>query len=432
MPEKMYKIYKADITSVDVENYTVDATISTEAPDRDGEIVLAEGIQKRLAEYEKHPVLLSCHNWQDLQKNIGQTETVKIQDGNTKATFQYFAGKGNEEADWGFQLAQEGIAAYSIGFIPHEWRDPDETEKKAGIQRVYTDMELLEISQVIVPSNRDALQVRQKMAGIEAELCEKTMANENLAPHLIEKKKGTDVPQSKIVEDGIDEGDAGGRKHVSKANIGRCSGIELPWSVSTPTDEKWFSKADSERPCSACSLPSRSLHRGIVEIRGDTEIAEGHFHYFMLSKDSNDVIAGGTIDTINEDGGELYYDDEGHHCHLIVSREGSSTVKDRLLMTAEMRDHTHGIWAFKGLSTAGDNSAGVAVSNFPTGVSINADDNKQVIIEESITAVEDETSAGVAVSNFPEDNPEPVTAIDDEIYTKLRETFQRSREILGI
>jgi hypothetical protein len=47
------------------------------------------------------------------------------------------------------------MAAYSVGFIPTKWEDGD-GEKTP--KRTYTEQELLEISHVVVPSNRDAIQ----------------------------------------------------------------------------------------------------------------------------------------------------------------------------------------------------------------------------------------------------------------------------------
>ena len=47
------------------------------------------------------------------------------------------------------------MRAFSIGFIPLEWKD--ERDQQQGDIRTYTNIELLEISAVPVPSNRRAL-----------------------------------------------------------------------------------------------------------------------------------------------------------------------------------------------------------------------------------------------------------------------------------
>jgi hypothetical protein len=155
--EEIFKVYQAEIRQIDEDNHTVEAVVSTEAPDRDKEGVSIAGFQKGIKHYQEHPVLLSCHQWRDLQSNIGKALGFKFEDGKVIVTFEYFVGKGNAESDWGYQLAKEGIAAYSIGFIPEKWREPDENEQKMEIRRIHTDFEVVEISQVLIPSNREAL-----------------------------------------------------------------------------------------------------------------------------------------------------------------------------------------------------------------------------------------------------------------------------------
>jgi len=63
------------------------------------------------------------------------------------------------------------VAAYSVGFMPIKWIDGD-GEKEP--RRTYTEQELLEISHVVVPSNRDAIQsIRSKSTDpIICKLCD--------------------------------------------------------------------------------------------------------------------------------------------------------------------------------------------------------------------------------------------------------------------
>jgi len=62
-------------------------------------------------------------------------------------------------------LAEKGIAAYSVGFIPIkaetlDWDKYEEAKKKGKkvARRIYKEVELLETSQVIIPANPSALQ----------------------------------------------------------------------------------------------------------------------------------------------------------------------------------------------------------------------------------------------------------------------------------
>ena len=168
------KTFKGLVKSVDSENFTVKAVISDETIDRYKEVILASAWAKQLGTYKKHPVLLSSHGYGSLQAQIGELSDVKVNkaDKSLEATIKYYVGEGNAEADWGFKLAEKGIAAFSVGFLPHEavtkWDKSDEGWKefleenglstKKRINAVFTEVELLENSQVVVPANPSALQ----------------------------------------------------------------------------------------------------------------------------------------------------------------------------------------------------------------------------------------------------------------------------------
>ena len=76
---------------------------------------------------------------------------------------KYYVNQGNEEADWAFNIASKGMAAYSVGFIPYDFTQ-SKTKDETAPQILYTDCELLEISQVVVPCNRDAIQAQRSKA----------------------------------------------------------------------------------------------------------------------------------------------------------------------------------------------------------------------------------------------------------------------------
>lgn len=165
--EKIVKIFATEIKSIDDTTKTITAVVSTSKTDRHGDVVAPEAFRKRLKIYKDHPVLLSSHDYYDLRKQIGEAVSLKITDEGLEARFKYYAGEGNQEADWAWVLAQKRIAAFSIGFMRHdfEWlkeKDNDGNERITG--RRFTDVELLEISQVLVPANRQSLQERNDYA----------------------------------------------------------------------------------------------------------------------------------------------------------------------------------------------------------------------------------------------------------------------------
>ena len=177
--QSVLKTFWADTKSIDPEQHIVQAVVSTETPDRDGDIVLASAFKKRLSIYRKHPILMASHRHTDLRAQIGEALDIRANDKGLTARFKYYFGEGNEEADWAYNIASKGRAAYSIGFIPHTYQDLNpETNKEA--RRQFTDIELVEISQVCVPANLEALtscldsedQIESELAGIAIKMFE--------------------------------------------------------------------------------------------------------------------------------------------------------------------------------------------------------------------------------------------------------------------
>lgn len=163
MTEKMmYKCFRAEVKSVDKDTGEVEMMIpvSTMSIDRDGEVVEPTAFKKTLPVFMKRPVLIASHDYRDLTNQIGEWKKLKIEETGMLGRPKYYINEGNEQADWGFNLASKGMAAFSIGFIPKVWEDGDGQKTP---RRTYKEVELLEISQVVVPSNRDAIQgIRSK------------------------------------------------------------------------------------------------------------------------------------------------------------------------------------------------------------------------------------------------------------------------------
>ena len=160
---KTTKYFKALVRSVDTENHTAEVVVSDETVDRYHEIINVNAYKKTIPEFMKHPVLLSSHAYHGLLNQIGVWDDVRIDKKNKQivATPRYFVGEGNPEADWAWKLVEKGVAAFSVGFIVKsyvEYEDDDERMAHGGARREFTDIELLEISQVLVPANPSALQ----------------------------------------------------------------------------------------------------------------------------------------------------------------------------------------------------------------------------------------------------------------------------------
>lgn len=158
------KIFKGEVSNIDLENYTVEVNVSTVSIDRDREIVDPSSILKRINEYMKHPILLSSHKpHETLRNQIGEALNVNVTPTGVRVKFKYYVNEGNPEADWAWKLVTKGIAAYSIGFTPFDVYQGVDEEYKLK----YIDIEIYEISQVLIPSNRDAVQDERLSAEME-------------------------------------------------------------------------------------------------------------------------------------------------------------------------------------------------------------------------------------------------------------------------
>lgn len=151
------KTFRAEVKSVDKETGTIEMLIpvSTPSEDRSQEVCAWDCWTKRLPIFMKRPVLVSSHDYQDLRKQIGEWVSITPTQSGLLGKPKYYINEGNAEADWAFNIASKGMAAFSVGFIPYDYvqgKSKDEPNVK------YTDCELLEVSQVVVPCNREAIQ----------------------------------------------------------------------------------------------------------------------------------------------------------------------------------------------------------------------------------------------------------------------------------
>ena len=138
----------------------ISAVVSTEDVDRDGDIVRQGGWD--LAHFSAHPILLSSHNYRGLTNQIGEWTSMKVEGTELVGEAKYYIRDGNEEADWGFKLASKGRAAFSVGFVP-DMSKAKQIEANGNISYEFQGQELLEVSQVTVPSNPQALQAMKGM-----------------------------------------------------------------------------------------------------------------------------------------------------------------------------------------------------------------------------------------------------------------------------
>ena len=134
---------------------------STEAADRDGEIIKQEGWD--MENFNQNPVLLAHHNYHEFP--IGKITEIIVEEG--KLMFKAIFSEATQEAREAYQLVKEGILnAFSVGFIPKEYDPKDRS--------IITKAELLEISMVTVPANPQAIVLAKSFDGNK--LAEKLIA----------------------------------------------------------------------------------------------------------------------------------------------------------------------------------------------------------------------------------------------------------------
>jgi len=135
---------------INADERTITAYGSRPVIDRDGELIKEDAWM--LSSFKKNPVLMLAHDYR--QPPIGKV--IWIKQGKDGLRFKAQFAK-SQIADEIFQLYQDDIMrAFSVGFIPKEWDEPEEKGVDSP-SRVYTKVELLEISCVSIPSCQDAL-----------------------------------------------------------------------------------------------------------------------------------------------------------------------------------------------------------------------------------------------------------------------------------
>jgi hypothetical protein len=158
------------------ENRVIERIVTTEAPDRDGDIVRAKGIDNR--SYRKNPVILFAHNKGSIPIGNSIKEWMEKSISGWKS-WDLFLDNSVDTTGWSdliFRFVKSGaMPGASIGFIPVEAKhdhSPEERSKiglgKWGVE--YLKIEKLEHSACAVPSNQEALIAHLKSVDISMAL----------------------------------------------------------------------------------------------------------------------------------------------------------------------------------------------------------------------------------------------------------------------
>ena len=146
IPVQIKIIKKLSKKGGDVEQADVRLLASTEAVDRDGEVIMQSGWD--LTHFLKNPVILWAHDYTSLP--IGKALRVEKTSKGLEIDIKFASEKANPKAQQVKTLIDEGIQnAGSVGFIPTKRNEQDES--------IIEEAQLLEFSLVPVPANPEAL-----------------------------------------------------------------------------------------------------------------------------------------------------------------------------------------------------------------------------------------------------------------------------------
>ena len=153
------------VKSIDQANRRITAIASTGNLDRHGEIILPSAFEEMLPVYMMNPVVVSAHQHRldsGHSSVVGSVVKIWINRVGLNVVIEFEDGTELGKEYW-VLYGGKRQRALSVGFIPLEWKD--EQDEKLGRVRIYTKVELLEISCVPVGSNRESLsKARQRKA----------------------------------------------------------------------------------------------------------------------------------------------------------------------------------------------------------------------------------------------------------------------------
>ena len=177
------KIIRPEVKVLDAKKGRLEVIVSDETKDRDGDIIRAAFWD--MEDFQKHPVLVASHDYMRIRSQIGEWEDMSIKGTKLKGIPRYYVGEGNDEADWAFNLASKGRAAFSVGFLPDMNKAKPLNEKDPFSGMEFLGQKLLEVSHVVVPSNPNAVQQMIKSANLDPtikELLDEMLGDTTLEP----------------------------------------------------------------------------------------------------------------------------------------------------------------------------------------------------------------------------------------------------------
>ena len=149
----------ASVKKLDPEKRQFEATITSERLDRDNEVLIAEGMDP--SDFLKNPVIFWNH---DYAKPVGKALDVNKRTMRVTSKAQIAQRPADHQGEffpdyvWAL-VDQDIIKGVSVGFIPSEWRDPTENDRRkfGDVRTIHSKWKLLEWSLAPLQCNVDAV-----------------------------------------------------------------------------------------------------------------------------------------------------------------------------------------------------------------------------------------------------------------------------------
>jgi len=238
--EPIYKAFSVVTKAVDVENGIYEAMITTEAPDRTGDIVRATGAQ--INDYMKNPIVLWAHQYD--MPPVAKALSITVMPGQgLKAVFQFPPLGTSPDADTIHKLWAGGfLNATSIGFIPLIATDIKGADGGGWMPpQDYQSWEMLEFSIVPVPANQDALRLAMKTLATPNIKSGRTLSAAN------EKKIKDAIAILNDVLKAVDTEQESYKSAVPYADHGTSEGDWSKPTLGNFTDSQWGDLSDADK-----------------------------------------------------------------------------------------------------------------------------------------------------------------------------------------
>jgi hypothetical protein len=190
------KAFSSNVTLSPDEERTVVATISTSAVDREGEVLIPQGMRSK--DFERNPIVFYNHSYADFMADsqdklpIGRVTDLKRSETEVIAKVRFADKPANWPAekpwlpDTLFSLYQQKVlSGWSVGFNPIERRpasDRDVQRFGAGCRLVTSKWDLFELSVAPLQCNQEAVTLAVSKGLIKRELADKIFKHDKIDP----------------------------------------------------------------------------------------------------------------------------------------------------------------------------------------------------------------------------------------------------------